>query len=74
MNSTAEIMDTGMNCLLENLGVIGAEKFISAVLRERGDYTKWRKKYFDGVDLETFHREAVEYGKAHPFTGNAARV
>ena len=46
MASTAEIMDLGMNCLLENLGTIETEHFISVILREKSDYTKWRQKIF----------------------------
>jgi len=39
------------------------------LLRERFDYTEWRKKYFADTDLETFLNEAEEYDKAHPFRG-----
>ena len=63
----AEIRQSGMKCLVENLGIIDTERFISALLRERFDYTEWRKNYFADMDLETLHKEAVEYGKAHPF-------
>lgn len=66
MNSTAEIMEMGMACLLEKLGALDTERFISAVLREKSDYTKWRKKYFADVDLESFNRAAVEYCKKNP--------
>ena len=65
----AEVMRLGMDCLEKNLGIIDTERFISTLLRERFDYTEWRKKYFDDVDLETFLNEAAEYGKAHPFRG-----
>ena len=40
MNSTVEIMDKGINCLLENLGTMETERFISAIIRERFDYTQ----------------------------------
>lgn len=63
----AEIRQTGMECLVKNLGIIDTERFISALLRERFDYTEWRKKYFADVDLETFLNEAADYAKAHPF-------
>lgn len=67
--TTAEVMSKGMNCLIENLGIIDAERFISHLLRERFDYTEWRRKNLVGMDLETLHKEAVEYNKAHPFQG-----
>lgn len=63
----AEVMRLGMDCLEKNLGIIDTERFISGLLRERFDYTEWRKKNLADMDLETLHREAVEYGKAHPF-------
>ena len=65
----AEVMRLGMDCLEKNLGIIDTERFISGLLRERFDYTEWRKKYIADVDLETFLNEAAEYDKAHPFRG-----
>ncbi len=67
--TTAEVMTKGMNCLVENLGIIDAERFISNLLKEQSDYTEWRRKFFANMDLETFLNEAVEYGKKHPFRG-----
>ena len=67
--TTAEVMSKGMNCLIENLGIIDAERFISNLLRERFDYTEWRKKYFADVDLETFLNEAADFDKKNPFRG-----
>ena len=66
MTSTAEIMDLGMNCLLEKLGAIETEHFISVVMRERSDYTKWRQKYFDNVSSDEFQAAAVAYAKDNP--------
>ena len=68
--TNAEVMQMGMECLIEKLGIIDTERFISNLLRERFDYTEWRKKYFANVDLETFLNEAAEYEKAHPFQGS----
>lgn len=67
--TTAEVMAKGMNCLVENLGIIDAERFISNLLKEQSDYTEWRRKNLVDMDLETLHKEAVEYGKKHPFRG-----
>ena len=66
----AEVMQLGMEYLVQKLGIIDTERFISKLLRERFDYTEWRKNYFADMDLETLHKEAVEFGKAHPFRGN----
>lgn len=45
--STMEILNKGMKCLTEHLGVVEAEYFISAVKRENFDYTEWRKSAFN---------------------------
>lgn len=65
----AEVMQLGMDCLIKTLGIIDTERFISKLLRERFDYTEWRKNYFADVDLQTFLNEAAEFDKANPFRG-----
>ena len=67
MNSTAEVMRLGMNCLIENLGVIDAERFISILFKEKSDYTLWRRRYFEDVDLDSFLKASADYAKKHPF-------
>ncbi len=64
--STTDIMDMGINCLLKNLGAIETERFISVLLREKSDYTKWRQRYFADVTSDEFHEAAVAYAKANP--------
>ena len=64
--STTDIMDIGINCLLKNLGAIETERFISVLLREKSDYTKWRQRYFAEVTSDEFHEAAVAYAKANP--------
>jgi hypothetical protein len=67
MINTAEIIDKGMNCLLERLGVIETEQFISVILRERFDYTKWQRGHFDSMNSEEFKQAALRYAKQNPF-------
>ncbi len=66
-NSTADIIDKGMNCLMEKLGVIETEQFISVIMREQFDYTKWQREKFDNVGSDDFNQTAVAYAKEHPF-------
>ena len=40
MDSTMEIMNKGINCLIRQLGVVETEKFISIINREKFDYIK----------------------------------
>lgn len=64
--STAEIMSKGMKCLMEQLGVVDAERFVATVIREKFDYTRWQREYFDGkapeeisLEAEAFKREIL---------------
>ena len=50
--STIEVLNSGMQCLVEHMGVINAEQFISAVLREKFDYTKWQRSHFDNIPAD----------------------
>lgn len=72
--SMTELMSRGMECLTEALGVVEAEEFISLVIRERFDYTKWQREYFDKMIPDDFHARAVEYAEKHPYTGTAERL
>lgn len=65
--STAEILDRGISCLLETLGAVETERFISVIMREKFDYTEWRKQYFDDMSADEFNKAAVAYAKTHPF-------
>ena len=67
MNNTFEIMERGMNCLLEHLGTTNTEIFISAIIREKFDYTEWRKVLFGDASVQEINAAAVEYAKKHPF-------
>ena len=74
VESTAEIMSRGMKCLVEQMGIVEAERFISAIIREKFDYTKWQRDYFDEKTPAELREEASQFEKAHPFTGDAIRL
>ena len=74
MTSTAEIMNRGMKCLTEQIGIVEAEQFISAIIREKFDYTKWQREYFDTKTPEEISAEASSFERIQPFTGNAVRL
>ena len=73
-SNTIEIMNKGMNCLLEKLGVVETEQFISIIIREKFDYTKWQQKYFDEMTPEQIDDGAKKYVEEHPFSGTAKFV
>ncbi|MCR4961023.1 MAG: hypothetical protein K6A74_06180 [Lachnospiraceae bacterium] len=72
--NTVDIMNRGMECLTEALGVVEAEQFISVIIREKFDYTKWQRQYFDAIPTGEFAKKAKEYAEANPYTGNAERL
>jgi hypothetical protein len=41
--TTNAIMTAGMNCLVEKLGVVEAEVFLSMIRESTFDYTEWRR-------------------------------
>ena len=55
------IRQEGMTALLEKLGMVDAERFISLIIREPFDYTKWRADLFDGMSVEQLAQKANEY-------------
>jgi hypothetical protein len=55
------LMKTGMKVLIEQLGNIEAERFVSILLREPFDYTEWRKNNLCvGMTVEEISKEAME--------------
>ena len=72
--TTSEIMRKGMECLTQQMGIVEAEQFISVIIREKFDYTKWQRGYFDRKTPEEISREASDFEQAHPFSGNAIRL
>ena len=69
ISGPVEVMERGMQCLIDGLGYIEAEQFITLVNRERFDYTEWRKRYFGNMSAEEFNDAAVQYAQEHPFKG-----
>ena len=65
MRNTASILNDGMNCLLEKLGVLETEIFISHILREPFDYTAWQKEHYADISVHELNKKAVEYAKTY---------
>ena len=71
MTNTVEILDQGFACLVDHMGVVNAEYFISLIKRDDFDYTVWQREYFDKMKPGEFAQKASVYAKNHPYTGNA---
>ena len=68
MDDTSTIIIKGMKCLLEKLGPLETEIFISHLLREPFDYTKWRREnLYNDISLHELNQKAAQHAKDNPF-------
>ena len=59
---TDAILNAGMDALIQRLGTVGAERFITLIIREPFDYTKWRREHlFEGMTVEEISEDAMKY-------------
>ncbi len=56
-----EIKLKGMEALVMALGDVDAERFITLVLREPFDYTRWQRNLWQEKSVQELSREAMEY-------------
>ena len=57
------LLKTGMTVLIERLGHVEAERFVSLLLREPFDYTRWREENLSvGMTVEEINAEAEKIG------------
>jgi hypothetical protein len=63
MITDSEIKQNGMKTLIENLGLVKAERFIALLRREPFDYTKWRKYLWKGKSVQELSEEAMRFRK-----------
>jgi hypothetical protein len=61
-------MNDGINCLIERLGIIETEIFISQIIREPFDYTKWQREHYADMSVSELNRRAIDYAKCNPIT------
>lgn len=50
----------GMRILLDGLGKVDAERFISLIIKEPFDYTKWQETLFDGMSVRELSKAAMK--------------
>ncbi len=63
MRSTSVIMSEGMKYLVEKMGIVETEIFISNIIKEPFDYTEWQRENFNDISLEELNEQAVQYCK-----------
>jgi len=51
MRTEAMLKDEGMKILCKHLGLVEAERFEAAMMREPFDYTEWRQNLCEGLSV-----------------------
>jgi hypothetical protein len=59
MITDTEIKIKGITALIETLGEVQAERFISLIMREPFDYTKWQKSLLSEKTVEEISSAAM---------------
>ena len=60
MRTDTEILIHGLRVLVDVLGIVEAEKFISLILREPFDYTKWQQNLWPDRNVVEISGTAME--------------
>ena len=66
MNTDTEIRRRGLRALVEALGQVEAERFITLVLREPFDYASWQRQLWVEKSVEELSKAAMEWRRAAP--------
>jgi len=61
MNNDTVLKNEGMKILATHLGLVKAERFISLMIREPFDYTKWQRGLYKDVPLDDFLNDAMNF-------------
>ena len=71
MNQTTdnELSVKCMNVLMNSVGPVDAERFISIVTNTAFDYTDWQKNLFEGETLDTLFEKVKSYQPDAEFCG-----
>ena len=68
--SDVEIRLKGVEALVDALGEVQAERFVSLLLREPFDYTIWQRQLWTDVGLEELSRRAMAGAEQDPAEPN----
>ena len=60
MQSEMALRNKGMRILINNLGKVEAERFISIIIREPFDYTEWQKELFNDMSVKELSNLAMK--------------
>ena len=60
MHTEMALRNKGMKVLVDKLGHVEAERFISLIIREPFDYTEWQKDLFDNMSVKELSNSAMK--------------
>jgi hypothetical protein len=60
MYAEMALRNEGMKVLINNLGRVEAERFISLVIREPFDYTDWQRNLFNDLSVKELSNAAMK--------------
>jgi hypothetical protein len=68
MSTDTEVRIRGLRALVEALGTVEAERFITLILREPFDYTKWQRQLWAERSVDEISKAAMAIRSASPNT------
>jgi len=60
MYAEMNLRNEGMKVLINNLGPVEAERFISLIIREPFDYTEWQRDLFNNMAVKELSNKAMK--------------
>lgn len=56
----AVLQKEAMQCLIHHFGNVEAERFISLIIKEHFDYTKWQENLYEDMSVEELSERAMK--------------
>ncbi len=69
MSTDTEVRIHGLRALVEALGTVEAERFITLILREPFDYTQWQRQLWSEKSVDEISQAAMAMRSASPNKG-----
>jgi len=69
MSTDTEVRIRGLRALVEALGTVEAERFITLILREPFDYTQWQRQLWADKNVDELSKAAIAIRSATPTKG-----
>ena len=59
MRTDSTLRHEAMNALVQTLGMVDTERFISIIKRDTFDYTEWRRGLWNDMTIDEIYNEAA---------------